>query len=131
MRLLTFTNLYPSDDSPRHGIFVEERLVQLVAGGQLTAEVVALRPGASAFAERSSRTTERRGIPVTYAPVPTLPRITNWIDPWLWARAARGLVARLAEPRRDDVILDAHFLYPDAVAAVLIGKALGLPVVMT
>jgi teichuronic acid biosynthesis glycosyltransferase TuaC len=34
-----------------------------------------------------------------------------------------------AEPH--DVIIDAHFLYPDAVAAVVVGRRLGIPVVMT
>lgn len=138
MRLLTFTNLYPSDDLPRHGIFVEERLRQLVASGDVSADVVALRPCSSSFlgeryAGASGRAAQsvRHGIRVTYTPVPSLPGATNWVDPWLWANAAEATVRRLLGGSRTDVIIDAHFLYPDAVAAALLAKRLGLPIVMT
>jgi teichuronic acid biosynthesis glycosyltransferase TuaC len=131
MRLLTFTNLYPSVDRPRHGIFVEERLRQLVASGKTAATVLALRPSAAAFAHRRAVVETRHGIDVHYLPVPTLPFVTNWLDPWLWASAAAPAVRALLGEARDDVILDAHFLYPDAVAAVLVGQEVGVPVVMS
>jgi glycosyltransferase involved in cell wall biosynthesis len=70
-------------------------------------------------------------VPVTYLAVPTLPLLTNWIDPLLWARASQATVEKLIGRSRSDVIIDAHFLYPDAVAAVILGRRLGLPVVMT
>jgi len=63
--------------------------------------------------------------------VPTLPAITNWIDPMIWAHASRKVVADLVGDSQGDTILDAHFLYPDAVAAVILGRQLDLPVVMT
>jgi glycosyltransferase involved in cell wall biosynthesis len=49
----------------------------------------------------------------------------------LWARATENLVDRLVGESRDDIILDAHFLYPDAVAAIILGRRLGIPVVMS
>jgi glycosyltransferase involved in cell wall biosynthesis len=63
--------------------------------------------------------------------VPTLPFVTNWVDPVLWARASRKVVADLVEVSRKDTVIDAHFLYPDAVAAVILARRLRLPVVMT
>ncbi|MDH3467240.1 MAG: glycosyltransferase [Gammaproteobacteria bacterium] len=137
MRLVTFTNLYPSVEMPRHGIFVEERLRHLVASGRIDAEVCALRPrtalslGSYCGSRPHHDTETRRGIQVNYLPVPTLPLVTNWIDPLLWARASRELVTDLIGTQRNDVILDAHFLYPDGVAAVILGRSLGVPVVMT
>lgn len=131
MRLLTFTNLYPSPDQPRHGIFVEERLRQLVGSGKLRAEVLALRPSAASFLETRSRRSTSHGIDVEYVGVPTLPFLTNWIDPWLWARAAMPFVERWLRRDPSDAILDAHFLYPDAAAAVLIGRRLGVRTVLT
>lgn len=137
MRLLTYTNLYPGADQPRHGIFVEERLRQLVASHRIKAKVCALRPARSidprkylGSAQKASAE-ERNGLCVSYVTVPTLPAITNWIDPMLWAHASRKVVADLVGDSRRDTILDAHFLFPDAVSAVILGRQLGLPVVMT
>jgi len=76
-------------------------------------------------------TETRHGLPVFYVPVPTLPLITNWIDPILWARASRKAVTDVIGSSWNDLIIDAHFLYPDAVAAVILGRQLGVPVVMT
>ena len=53
------------------------------------------------------------------------------IAPWLLYRAMLPPVARLlAEGHRFDAI-DAHYLYPDGVAAVWLGRRFGLPVVIT
>lgn len=137
MRLVAFTNLYPSAEMPRHGIFVEERLRHLVASGRIEAEVCALRPRTTLSpysfcgSEQPYDSETRHGIRINYLTVPTLPLITNWIDPLLWARASRNLVTDLIGTERSDVILDAHFLYPDGVAAVVLGRRLGVPVVMT
>lgn len=134
MRLLTFTNLYPSEDRPRHGIFVAERLRQLVSTGAIAAQVVALRPSASGFFGTRSLVRPEPAyhrIPVHYVRVPTLPMLTNWIDPWLWARAAERIVKQYADESAEQTVLDAHYLYPDGVAAALIGKRLGIPTVIT
>ncbi len=138
MRLLTFTTLYPSEDRPRHGVFVAERLRQLVASGGVTAQVIALRPSASGFfgtdssaKSGSSGMAEDLRIPVHYVNVPTLPAVTNWVDPWLWAGAAERVVKAHVAESAEDTVLDAHFLYPDGVAAALIGARLGIPTVVT
>jgi glycosyltransferase involved in cell wall biosynthesis len=57
--------------------------------------------------------------------------LTNWLDPWLWARAAESGVKQILGSRASEIILDAHFLYPDGAAAVILGRCLGLPVVIT
>lgn len=137
MRLLTYTNLYPSADKPRHGIFVEERLRHLIASGRIDADVCALRPRNSLnpalqFSRTGQTSTEtRHGLRVTYVDVPTLPLITNWIDPVLWARTSHKVVTDIIGESSTDTIIDAHFLYPDAVAAVILARRLCVPVVMT
>jgi teichuronic acid biosynthesis glycosyltransferase TuaC len=137
VRLLTYTNLYPSSDLPRHGVFVEERLRHLVATGSVTADVIALRPRNTlsprvyAGLADDMPKEERHGIPITYVSVPTLPMITNWIDPILWARATKRTAQRMLDKPDATSVIDAHFLYPDAVAAVILGRKLGIAVVMT
>ena len=55
LRLLTFSTLYPNDQQPNHGIFVENRLRHLVASGEVLATVVAPVPwfpsGAAVFGD--------------------------------------------------------------------------------
>ena len=129
MRLITYTNLFPDPDRPRHGVFVRERLEQLVREPRVSANVIAIRPGG-----RSGGVSKRKNdgpTPVTYHSVPNLPKISNWIDPIIWARWSKSVVRDIIGDNRDNVILDAHFLYPDGVAATLIGNALGIPVVLT
>jgi len=127
MKLLTVTNLYPGHDLPRHGIFVEERLRQLVRSESLSAEVIALRPNS----DRKIWTETRHGIPVHYLSVPTLRLVTNWIDPVLWGYALKPVVSQLQEQSDDEIILDGHFLYPDGVTAAIVGGWLDIPVVLT
>ena len=127
MKLLTVTNLYPGEDYPQHGLFVEERLRQLVNNGSVTAEVIALRPGA----DEKLRSETRSGIDVHYLSVPTLRMVTNWIDPFLWSYAMQPLVKEIAGRSSGDVLIDGHFLYPDGAAATLVATKLGLPVVLT
>ena len=44
MRILTVTTLYPNIEFPNHGVFVENRLRQLVKTGRVAATVVAPVP---------------------------------------------------------------------------------------
>ena len=54
-----------------------------------------------------------------------------YTGPWALLRAGRAALAQLhAEGARFDAI-DAHYLYPDGVAAVWLAREAGLPVVIT
>jgi glycosyltransferase involved in cell wall biosynthesis len=55
----------------------------------------------------------------------------QWLAPFAIGRAATRALAhpRLAGRRFD--LIDAHYLYPDGVAALAIGRRLGIPVVVT
>lgn len=131
IRLLTFTNLYPSEARPRHGIFVEQRLRRLVETGRVSASVVVPVPHSPWKTEHAlPASAERYGIAVHYCNFPAVRGITTLCHPRLMERAARGAVAALRKTGDFDVI-DAHFLYPDGVAAVYLGSRLGLPIVMT
>ena len=73
----------------------------------------------------------RHGIVVYHPRYPTIPRLGMSIAPYLLYRAALHAIQRLpAEVKRVDAI-DAHYVYPDGVAAVWLGQRLGLPVVIT
>lgn len=138
--ILTLTGLFPSTARPRHGIFVEERLRHLVAAGGITASVVAPVPwfpftsrrfGEYADFARTPRTDVRHGLEVTYPRYVTIPKIGMSVAPFLLATALLPLVRRLRRQHPGVALIDSHFLYPDGVAACLLGKWLGIPVLLT
>ncbi len=140
IRLLTFSTLYPHAARPNHGIFVENRLQHLLESHEATSLVLAPVPwfpvtsgrfGDWALNARAPATETRHGIAIRHPRYPVLPKIGMSVAPWLLYRAMVPQIARLlAEGHRFDAI-DAHYIYPDGVAATWLGRRFGLPVVMT
>jgi len=140
MNLLTFTSLYPNAVNPGHGVFVENRLVQLVAAGHTSAVVVAPVPwfpwthprfGRYAAFARVPRNEERHGLQVLHPRYPTIPGLGALVAPLAMALGARSTIARLiAGGARFDAI-DAHYFFPDGVAAALLARWFHLPLVIT
>ena len=140
LRLLTFSTLYPNGAVPNHGIFVETRLRHLVLHQKVTSAVLAPVPyfplRASLFGTwsryaRAPRREERFGLTVHHPRFLVIPRLGMSAAPFLLYRAAaRALGRLLAEGHAFDAI-DAHYVYPDGVAAVWLGRRFGLPVVVT
>lgn len=140
IRLLTFSTLFPHEARPNHGIFVENRLRHLLASGEATSTVLApvpwfpLRSGRFAdwaLNARAPAEETRHAMTIRHPRYPVIPKIGMSAAPWLLYRAMVPAVVRLlAEGHRFDAI-DAHYVYPDGVAATWLGRRFGLPVVMT
>jgi glycosyltransferase involved in cell wall biosynthesis len=140
LQIVTFTTLYPSDARPQFGIFVETRLRHLVASGKVAARVVAPCPwfpwanpafGSYAVFGRIPRHEERYGIAIDHPRYALPPKIGMSLAPsLLFARCLPFLRQQIGAGLDFDLI-DAHYMYPDGVAAVMLGKALGRPVVIT
>ena len=140
VRLLTFSTLFPHAARPNHGIFVENWLRHLVASGEATSLVLAPVPwfpgrsprfGDWAVNARAPTAEIRHGIAIHHPRYPVIPKLGMSIAPWLLYQATVPYVSRLlAEGRRFDAI-DAHYIYPDGVAASWLGRRFGLPVAMT
>jgi glycosyltransferase involved in cell wall biosynthesis len=137
MRILTYSSLYPNAVQPRHGIFIETRLRMLCAQERVSARVVAPVPWfplrASCFGSfgvfaRVPRHEARNGIAVGHPRYPVIPKVSWRFSPPLMAATTYSAVAAHAS---EIELIDAHFFYPDGVAAVKIGKRLGKPVVVT
>jgi glycosyltransferase involved in cell wall biosynthesis len=139
MRILTFSTLYPNTAQPGHGVFVETQLRQMLQTGAHQSVVVAPVPwfpsahprfGRYAVYARVPREEERHGVRVLHPRYPVLPKIGMTLAPLLLARSVLPAVRRLLERFPFDVI-DAHYFYPDGVAAVMLGRRLGKPVVIS
>ena len=140
MRLLSLTTLYPNAAAPAHGVFVENRLAAFAERHHIDIKVVAPVPwfpiGASwagrygAFARAPERES-RRGFEVFHPRYLIPPKIgMTYAATALeqcFEKAARALIAS----GFDFDLIDAHYLYPDGVAAARVAAKLGKPVVIT
>ena len=140
MRVVTYSTLYPNEVRPNHGIFVENRLRKLVADGRIKARVVAPVPWfpfvSARFGDyggfaRVPVHESRHELDVAHPRYPTLPKIGMTVAPWLLYRWSLGAMRSLIASGQDFDLIDAHYLYPDGVAAALLGRRLNKPVVIT
>ncbi len=133
LSLLTFTTLYPNAAQPNHGIFVENRLRHLVATGKARATVLApvawfpFRPGQAAPPRRE----DRFGIPILHPRWLSIPAIGMNVAPALLYRAAAATLDKLLREGQTFDAIDAHYFYPDGVAAIRLGARFNLPVAIT
>lgn len=139
IRALTLTTLYPNRDQPYHGLFVEQRLLRLVATGRLASEVVAPVPWVPTGGTllRRYRTLagvpsaeERSGLRITHPRFPVVPKIGMRWAPRLMALGIGRHVRGVFRANRCE-LLDAHYFYPDGVAAALLRRSLRCPLVIT
>ena len=137
LRVLVFTSLYPNAKMPNFGIFVENRLRQLLATGKVDAQVVAPVPwfpsphprfGAYARWAKVPDMEIRHGLTINHPRYFLLPAVSMLAHPFLMAA---GALSTLRKVDFDFDLIDAHYYYPDGVAAVMLGALVDRPVVIT
>jgi teichuronic acid biosynthesis glycosyltransferase TuaC len=139
LSLLTVSTLYPNRVQTTHGIFVETRLRKLVADGRVRAQVMAPIPwlpprvswGALGPLWLVPRRTERQGIDISHPRYLVIPKFGMNLTPFTLYRAMHAELARLLADGLKVDLIDAHYFYPDGVAAVWLARAFNLPVVVT
>lgn len=80
---------------------------------------------------RIPRREQRFGLKIDHPRYPLLPKIGMSSAPLALFAATLPLLRRQIRDGQDFDLIDAHYFYPDGVAAVLLGRALGRPVVIT
>jgi glycosyltransferase involved in cell wall biosynthesis len=140
LKTLLFSTLFPSSARPNHGVFVETRLRQLLATGEVETTVVAPVPwfpssnvrfgGWAKFAATPKRET-RNGVEVWHPRYPLPPKVGMSVAPLALALGARATLARLISDGFDFDLIDAHYYYPDGAAAALLARWFGKPFVVT
>ena len=138
MRILTFASLFPNSAQPNLGVFVYQRMAAVAALPGNSVEVIAPLPWSPPFLAGEKRR-KMRGIPpsekigdlpVHHPRYPLVPGISMPVHAKLMYLGALALAQKLHRENSFDCI-DAHFVYPDGKAALLVGKALGLPVIVS
>lgn len=140
IRILLFSTLFPSAVRPGHGVFVETRLRQLMQTGEVEARVIAPVPwfpsthdafGAYAAIAHTPRDETRHGLRIAHPRYALPPMVGMTAAPALLALGAARAVCGLAADGFDFDLIDAHYCYPDGVAAALLARWLRKPYVVT
>lgn len=140
MKILTLTTLYPNAAQPHHGVFVENRLRHLVESGRVESRVVAPAPwvpramahmGRYRALARIPKREERHGLQIEHPRYVAIPKVGMTAAPFLLYAAVRPVLRRLLLSGYDFDLIDAHYFYPDGVAAAMLGRKLGKPVSIT
>ncbi|MGQ0552051.1 MAG: glycosyltransferase [Planctomycetota bacterium] len=143
MRLLVYTTLFPDAVRPHHGIFVQERLFAYARRHSAQLAVVAPRPLAPPWGPArwrawaaAPRQAQLGEVPVRYPRYLSPPGFGDRFRAGLLAAGSRRAL-RASALALDAQILDAHYAWPDGVAAFRLRPeleaALGrrLPLVIT
>jgi len=140
IRTLLFSTLYPSAARPIHGVFVETRLRELLKTGQVETKVVAPVPwfpfkgkkfGVYGKYAETPKTEHRNSIDIFHPRYLLPPKVGMNIAPYSLARSALPTIRKIIRDGFDFDLIDAHYYYPDGVAAGIIAHALGKPFVVT
>jgi teichuronic acid biosynthesis glycosyltransferase TuaC len=134
MKILTFTSLFPNDFKRDLGVFIYQRTMHLAQMANNEVVVVAPVPYFPSWMRiqrwvtysRVPRNELRGGLRVSHPRYPLLPGILMPLHGWLMFLGCLNHVRKLHRQTRFDCI-DAHYVYPDGFAAVLLGRALGIP----
>ena len=140
MRIVTFSTLYPSSARPHFSVFVENRLRRLLETGEVEARVVAPVPwfpfkgprfGVYGAYARTPHAEVRNGILALHPRFLAIPKVGRAMTPLSLAVSALPVLKSLAVHGFDFDLIDAHYFYPDGVAAALLGRWMKKPVVIT
>ena len=140
VRVLLFSSLYPSATRPAHGIFVETRLRELLKTDEVEVRVVAPVPwffsshpryGDKARMAATPAYEERHGVRVWHPRFPVIPKVGMTLAPLLLALWSLPTLRRLQREGYDFEHIDAHYYYPDGVAAAWLARRLGKTLTIT
>jgi len=140
IKTLLFSSLYPSSVRPGHGIFVETRLRELLSSDRIETKVVSPVPwffstnprfGSYALMARTPERETYHGVDVLHPRYFLPPKVGMSIAPLSMALGAARAISQLRREGFDFDLIDAHYYYPDGVAAALIGRWFGKPYVVT
>lgn len=140
IRTLLFSTLYPSSVRPGHGIFVETRLRELLKTGQVEAKVVAPVPWFFSTHARYGEYARMAATPVReqwnnmevcHPRYLLPPRIGMNLAPFVLAMGAIPAISRMRDDGFDFDLIDAHYYYPDGVAASLVARYFKKPFIVT
>ncbi|MFN0120844.1 MAG: glycosyltransferase [Blastocatellia bacterium] len=141
MNILVFTTLWPNAEQPNLGVFIRNRTLALARRPGVNVRVVApvpyfprtlagLAPPEWRKKARIPARETLEGLAVEHPRYLVTPKVgMRYYARWMAQGATR--IAGWLHARAPFDLIDAHYLYPDCLAALSLGQALNLPVVMS
>lgn len=126
MKILTFTTLFPNKELPNYAVFVKERIVNI--SRLCDVRVVAPVPWHKFSQIPKEETMD--GLEIYHPRYFMTPKIFRSFYGFFMFLSVRGFVKKLKKEFDFDLI-DGHFVYPDGLAAVLLGRIMGIKVCLT
>lgn len=134
MRVLVLSSTFPNSRQPNRGVFVRERISRLAQ----RCDVVVVSPipwfplnrWIRSDRAAAARVENQNGLTVYHPRFFSLPRYGKCLDGFFYALSLVPFLVRLRR-RFPFEVIDAHFAFPDGVAATLLGRLFRCPVVIT
>lgn len=135
MKVVSLSMVFPSQENPLYGIFVKERLRHVRNHTSVVVlNPVPFFPFRSLFGSRSpiprGGEEDVEGIPVHHLPFLSIPGFAKFLDGLLLFLSCLFFLRKLRK-RYPFQLIDAHFIFPEGFAAVLLGKIFRVPVFIT
>jgi glycosyltransferase involved in cell wall biosynthesis len=137
MKILVFTSLFPNNIAPNHGIFVKERMSAVARLDGCEVRVVApvpyhppIRVGKRWKYSQVRKEEVIEGIQIYHPRYLLIPKLSMPFHGFMMFFSALYLIKKL-KAQFDFDIIDAHYVYPDGLAAALLGCIFRKPVVVT
>ena len=137
MKVLVFTTLFPNNVWPNHGIFVKERMCEVARLEKCEVQVVApvpyypcIRVGWRAAYRQVVPDEIIDGVRVYHPRYVMIPKVGMALHGLMMFLSVYRFVKKIRRNFDFDVI-DAHYVYPDGFAAVLLGRCFQRPVVVS
>jgi len=137
MKVLTFTTLYPNNVWPNNGVFIQERMTNFAKLNGCEVKVVAPIPyfpsiklGSRWKYSQVTKQELREGLEVYHPRYFMTPKVGMSFYGLKMFLSVLPAVKKIKRDFSFDII-DAHYAYPDGFAAVLLGKYLKKPVVVS
>jgi teichuronic acid biosynthesis glycosyltransferase TuaC len=137
LRVLTFTRVFPNGQQPLHGVFVGERIralsrlcdLQVIAPVPWTPPTRLLGKRYYSYS-RIPREEFHERIPLKHPRFLVCPKFFKSVDGMLMAAYSWQALSSMRRSFPFDVI-DAHWAYPDGLAAAVLAKVFNVPLVLT
>ncbi len=141
MNILTISTLYPNNKDPKHGIFIETRLRNLIADfPEIKPTVIAPVPWfpftSSKFGEYSKfagvvSKEFRNDIEVHHPKYLVIPKVGMYLTPLFMSWTISNRLKKLTKQKKKYDLIDAHYFFPDGVAIAKVARKFKLPFTCT
>ncbi|MCG2831509.1 MAG: glycosyltransferase family 4 protein [Desulfobacteraceae bacterium] len=138
MKVLVYTTLFPNHLHPNNAIFIKQRMFHFARLKDCEIKVVAPVPYCPPWPAlgkwyQNSQIKEYEvmdGIEVYHPRYPLIPKVSMALHGFSLFLSSLKLLKKINKTFPFDLI-DGHYIYPDGFAAVLLGKAMKRPVVLS